>query len=117
MEGKIWAVFAGWARVIDRFDWQGLVQHGAPMLTLGVINIQVLSKGAFTWEVIKGRIPPRCPVFVETYNCEEFTIKKDSTAVKILRLKINLQLQRIALGQDKEFSMKCIENNLTMRVP
>jgi hypothetical protein len=27
---KTWAVFAGWARMIDRFDWQGPVtQHGA----------------------------------------------------------------------------------------
>jgi hypothetical protein len=30
MAEKIWVVFAGWARVIDRFDWQGLIiQHGA----------------------------------------------------------------------------------------
>jgi hypothetical protein len=30
MMGKIWVVFKGGTRVIDRFDWQGLtIYHGA----------------------------------------------------------------------------------------
>jgi hypothetical protein len=38
--GKIWAVFAGWAREIDRFDWQGLsysMGHSTHALMLTLI--------------------------------------------------------------------------------
>jgi hypothetical protein len=57
---------------------------------------------AFTWEVIKGRMPQRFPVFrlQRIYNWRRL-------------LRFYNWKERMALGWDKEFSMKCTGKSLT----